>query len=120
MHIETVIPRIFILISIVLIVAASVARAHDVMHVSDWINKKGLVDPKGAGLCCGENDCTPIPSNGIELRNGGYYLVETRETISSERVIWQSDDGRWWRCAPKDSIGNRSHTRCLIGPPQSL
>lgn len=95
------------------------ALAHDAMHLSDWIRDDGLKDPADGSSCCGENDCKPLPKDAVSLVPAGYHIIPTNETIPSKRVLWKSKDGQWWRCAPLEWNGQRSKTRCLIGPPQS-
>jgi hypothetical protein len=56
-----------------------------------------------------------LPPGGIREVRGGYTIEETGEHIPYERVIWQSEDGAWWRCRNLQS----NLTRCLIGPPGS-
>lgn len=89
--------------------------AHDPMHLSDWIQNGGFKDPQSGQVCCGESDCKPVPDYGITQTEGGYYISESREFFPTNRVLWQSRDGRWWRCAPWEN-GQQLRTRCLIGP----
>ncbi len=84
------------------------ALAHD-----SWISRSRLFDPLSRQWCCNEHDCAPVDANGVREENGGYRIGETGENIPYSRVIWQSEDGRWWRC--RNLVNNA--TRCLIGPP---
>jgi hypothetical protein len=99
------------MVMLVIMLALPIGPAH-VMPVHDhWLN--GLIDPVTHAWCCDARDCLPE----IVREVPGGYLVETGETIPSSRIIWKSQDGRWWRCA----VGqDRQQTRCLIGPPPSM
>jgi hypothetical protein len=88
------------------LVLAPIALAHD-----SWISDRGLTDPVSGQWCCNQHDCAPEQVREV----GGGYLVQTGEVIPFRRVIWKSQDGRWWRCR-RYQDGNES-TRCLIGPP---
>jgi hypothetical protein len=68
--------------------------------------------------CCGKDDCARLPDDGvIRLPDGGYFVVETQETIpGSSGSIEPSQDGFYWRC--RYTSGERMNmTRCLFVPP---
>lgn len=79
-----------------------------------WINGLRLNDPKSGEFCCGTGDC--FAEKVWEYQN--YVIVQTGEEIPTERVIWRSQDGQWWRC--QKMVNGRDTTRCLIGPPRGL
>jgi hypothetical protein len=94
------------------------AYAHD-----SWINQNGLRDPQSKEWCCNDQDCERLDKNAVkELPNGNFYIVPSNEVWPEKRVLWQSADGAWWRCAPiyNDDKGkvSKPKTRCLIGPPR--
>lgn len=85
--------------------------AHD-----HWISRAQLVDPISGQWCCNHIDCEPVRIGGLHEQDGGYLVSETGEQIPYRRIIWQSQDGQWWRC--RNLLTNK--TRCLIGPPQGF
>lgn len=99
-------------LALVLLLALPVpALPHD-----HWINTERIVDPVSGEWCCNEHDCEMLAVDGVKIVDGGFFIVDTGETIPAARVAWRSPDGRWWRCRYQwgDKTGQ---TRCLIGPP---
>lgn len=86
------------------------AYGHD-----SWINRNGLTDPVTKHWCCNEHDCE---AERVREVMGG-YMVSTGEVIPMSRVLWNSPDGRWWRCRFM-SGSDVGKTRCLIGPPPAM
>jgi|SRR5215472_13001559 len=89
---------------------ASYGLAHD-----HWINHKELHDPITHQWCCNDNDCRA--EEVVEKPEG--VLVSNGELISWDRVIWDSPDGKWWRCHDMmagNGVPLHDVTRCLIGP----
>lgn len=98
-----------------LILLTTPAYAHD-----HWINHAQLRDPISRVHCCTPgHDCPVIPHGGIREVISGYWIAETYETIPHIRVIWESPDGRWYRC-PYLGQNGKGQTKCLIGPPNSM
>jgi hypothetical protein len=93
------------------LLTGSFALAHD-----HWISQNRMTDPVSGEWCCNQIDCAALPKDGIGEVSGGYLVSETREVIPYTRIIWNSQDGRWWRCR---NLSNNK-TRCLIGPPPSM
>lgn len=98
------------------IAATSLLMSGSALSHDHWINDKHLSDPISRQWCCNEEDCQPVEAGGVREQGGGYTIMETGEAIPYTRVIWKSEDGRWWRCR---NAQNNS-TRCLIGPPPAL
>ena len=98
---------------------ASPALGHDT-----WISRNDLKDPQSGHPCCDHRDCAEVRPGGVKHVAGGYLIADTEEIWPTSRVVWGSQDGKWWRCAyssgtPLGNLpGRRTSTRCLIGPPQ--
>lgn len=97
----------------VAIVVAALALALPALAHNHWINSLRLTDPVSGEWCCNHIDCAPVKVGGVTETAGGYRVTETGEVIPHTRVIWQSQDGAWWRCRNMQT----NATRCLIGPP---
>lgn len=80
------------------------ALAHD-----HWINSLKLTDPQTKQWCCNKIDCRPEAVREVE----GGYATQGGDVVPFSRVLWKSQDGRWWRCRNLPA----NTTRCLIGPP---
>lgn len=65
--------------------------------------------------CCSTNDCAMLPSDGVRVVPGGYFIVETGETIPEEKAK-PSPDGEFWRCRT-DAADPKSPTRCFFRSP---
>jgi hypothetical protein len=119
--IRWILANLALAVVIALLFYIAFARAHDAMHLSDWVAQGGFRDPSSGESCCGENDCKRLPDDGIAETMNGMFIRETSEVFPFPRIIWKSLDGGWWRCAPRDLLGVRSNkTRCLIGPPRAM
>lgn len=94
-----------------LLLLISPAMAHDTGPGS-WINSGGFRDPQSGEHCCNLHDCR---AEAVREVSGG-YATDGGDVVPYSRVIWNSADGRWWRCRylGGEKIGK---TRCLIGPP---
>lgn len=88
------------------------AMAHD-HGPGSWINNERLTDPQTKQWCCDLNDCREETANVQALPDGNFLILDTKEVIPHQRVIWRSPGG-WWRCRYLDGT---NRTRCLIGPP---
>jgi hypothetical protein len=96
-------------------VGATAALGHGAWQ---WIEDYRLYDPQTGDWCCGKNDCGAIEGDGISQTSLGYQIKATGEVIPYSRVIWESPDGKPWRCW--NTYGERKGlTRCLIMPPPS-
>jgi hypothetical protein len=62
--------------------------------------------------CCGEKDCAVVPATRVRVVPGGYFLLDTGETIPEE-VAKPSPDGEFWRCRVNADEPN-SLTRCFF------
>lgn len=110
-----------------LLASTAAASAHD-HGAGSWINRGQLKDPLTKHYCCNQQDCRRIPEGGLKEEGGGYHIKETGEIWPYSRVLWESQDGSWWRCAymqhspyPFPGMAHRMFsTRCLIGPPPSF
>ena len=87
----------------------SQAWAHD-----SWINRGDYRNPVTHSSCCGNIDCERVPATTVILRNGGYYLPSTGETIPLDEVQ-KSEDNDYWRCR-YDGAPGKGKTRCLFVP----
>lgn len=97
----------FLLLLAALAVWAATASAHD-----HWINNLRLTDPVSGEWCCNHIDCRAEQVREV----AGGYATEGGDVVPFSRVLWRSQDGRWWRC--RYMAGEREgKTRCLIGPP---
>lgn len=105
-----------LLLELVIAIVAHVLLARPANAHDSFISKKRLHDPSSKEWCCNHIDCAAVPVGGIAEYGRGYLVTETREVIPYARVLWESDDGRWWRCRNLDT----NATRCLIGPPQGM
>lgn len=90
-------------VALLLLFSMSNSMAHD-----HWVSDSRLEDPFTGAWCCNLDDCKPEQVK--EVSNG--YMTEA-DFVVKERVLWKSQDGRWWRCRDKST----NATRCLIGPP---
>lgn len=90
-----------------LLALAGPALAHD-----SWINSSQLRDPQSGEWCCNHIDCAPEAVREV----AGGYATAGGDVVPFARVIWKSQDGRWWRCRYLDAA-RAGRTRCLIGPP---
>lgn len=111
-----------LLVAMILLLSSLLSAAHD-HGPGSWINLRGLKDPLTKHRCCDRRDCIPIAQDGIVEQSGGYLITETSERWPYSRVLWESQDGRWWRCvymADQNPIHRRGQTRCLIGPPAGM
>jgi hypothetical protein len=80
------------------------AFAHD-----SWISREQRRN--GAGeWCCGEGDCSVVPSNQVTTGSVGYRLFGAETVPYTEAQ--PSPDGAFWRCKRPD--GSR---RCFFAPP---
>lgn len=105
-----------------LLASTTAASAHD-HGPGSWINRQQLKDPLSKHHCCSAGrDCIEVPHGGLTETGGGYRITESGEHWPYARVIWESQDGRWWRCVyMSDSVlWRRFQTRCLIGPMPSF
>jgi hypothetical protein len=77
-----------------------------------WIEQGRYFDPRGGGLCCGEQDCKVVPSSDVMATSAGYYIKSLKETIPYSEAQ-PSPDGQYWRCAwPR--LEDR---KCWFAPP---
>ena len=86
------------------LLVASLALAHD-----SWISRGALRNAAGE-WCCGEGDCSIVPSEQFHIAVSGYLLYNTETVPFSEAQ--PSPDGSYWRCKRPD--GSR---RCFFAPP---
>lgn len=110
------------LVALLWLLASSQALAHDT-GAGSWINLNKLRDPLTKHHCCDRRDCIQVSAEGLREQTGGYHITETGELWPYSRVLWESQDGQWWRCvymANQSPIHRRGQTRCLIGPPQGM
>lgn len=99
-----------------LFVLSRSALPHEHSKDGAWIGKANLHDPKSGDWCCNENDCDPVPADGLAEEFGGYRIKVSGELWPDDRVLWKTPDGRWWRC--RHTFGEKiGLTRCLLGPP---
>lgn len=100
---------------LLLFLLSTPAFAHD--HPQDagsWIGQQRITDPKTGEWCCDQRDCFAEKVDEFS----DFVLVMTGEMIPTNRVIWRSADGQWWRC--RKYVNGNQVTRCLIGPPKGL
>lgn len=83
------------------------AAAHE-----SWINQQNAVDPVTKQSCCGDYDCALVPATRIKVVPGGYFVIDTGETIPESRAL-PSPDGEYWRCRMRAS-DPYSATRCFF------
>jgi hypothetical protein len=67
----------------------TIALAHD-----SWISRQQMRDPQTKEHCCNEHDCQ---AESVREVPGG-YATQGGDVVPYSRVIWNSADGRWWRC----------------------
>ena len=62
------------------------------------------------GWCCNDKDCRPLPAGAVRLTAGGWFIVETGETIPFEKAK-PSLDNQFHRCEARNGA-----TRCFFAP----
>ncbi|WP_460450904.1 hypothetical protein [Alsobacter sp. SYSU BS001988] len=105
------------------------AGAHDTMAdgnpSNDWL--EGVRNGGGA-LCCGANDCRPIPTEAVSAMRDGELevtIADRRYTVPLTNVLGAaSPDGRAWACPDvRSSPGGFNYSvrgiRCLLLAPGS-
>lgn len=65
--------------------------------------------------CCHDRDCGPIAEDLVRITPGGFFLVESGETIPIASAR-KSPDGLYHRCV-KNPSDRKSQTLCLYAPP---
>lgn len=106
------------------LVLAGKALAHGKAH---WIMENpqytDILNGHPEIHCCGENDCKPWPESDVELREDGYFLRSTGETIPYNLTHQvrpdQTGESRYWRCHSYDWLPGRdkSYTAVQGGYP---
>jgi len=101
-------------------------QAHEI-HVdgdreNDWI--EGLVNSENVP-CCGDNDCYPLPAEGLQISPEGAFKVAIGGswfTVPEQNLLRdRSPDGRPWICPmQRSSAAGYLYTiegvRCLLLP----
>jgi hypothetical protein len=91
-----------------LVVGGIVAVASPTLAHDSWISRGALRN--GAGeWCCGDGDCSVVPSDQVKSSPAGYNLFNAETVPYSEAL--PSLDGAYWRCKRPD--GSR---RCFFAP----
>jgi hypothetical protein len=87
------------------------AKAHG---DAQWIADSNQRDPVTGLLCCGAEDCDPLPGDRVKIVPGGYFLIDSEEMIEQQRVL-PSQTGDYWRC--RYTFGDmEGKTRCFFAP----
>lgn len=68
--------------------------------------------------CCNQNDCKPVPVEGVSIVPGGYMIDATGEFIAHEDAEI-SPDGQYHRCEKVDGSTRVliSGMTCFWAPP---
>jgi len=98
---------IAILLALELAGALSIAHAHD-----SWISHGGHRNTAGE-WCCGEGDCSALPSEHVRVTPDGYLLDDGELVPFAEAQ--PSPDGAYWRCRRADG----TRRRFFAPPPNS-
>jgi hypothetical protein len=109
-----------------LLAASSPIQAHEILidgdPDNDWI--EGLANSENVP-CCGDNDCYPLPADGLQISPEGAFKVEIGGSwfpVPEQNLLRdRSPDGRPWICPRKEpSAAGYMYTvngvRCLLLP----